>query len=90
MLTTKPKFRSNGLIGKYLNHTASDIHHIGGSSECSVQGQMGRWISGHTNASFNTSLTTPTPVRKYVEVKIHVPMHVYITQPAYNNEPIRL
>ena len=53
MLTTKPKFRSNGLIGKYLNHTASDIHHIGGSSECSVQGQMGRWISGHTNASFN-------------------------------------
>ena len=36
------------------------------------------------------SLHTPKPVRKYVEVKIHVPMHVYITQSAYNNERIRL
>ena len=43
-----------------------------------------------TNCGSHTSLTTPTPVRKYVEVKIHVPMHVYITQPAYNNEHIRL
>ena len=42
------------------------------------------------NCGSHTSLATPKPVLKYVQVKIHVPMHAYIALPAYNNSRIRL